>query len=60
MYFESLSAFLAMGGHGPFVWSVYAITAAVLTGLAVAPLLRQRRFWIEQSMRLKRETQESS
>lgn len=57
MKFDSFADFMAMGGHGVFVWSVYAITFVVLVSLAVAPLRRRRRFWVEQSMRLKREQQ---
>ena len=30
MYFESFEALLAMGGHGPYVWSAYGIAIAVL------------------------------
>ena len=55
MKFHSLAEFLAMGGHGPFVWAVYLIALVILTTLAVAPLRRNRRFWREQTMRMKRE-----
>ena len=44
MYFDSLDAVVYMDGHGPFVWSAYFITAAVVTLLLVAPRRRQRRF----------------
>ncbi len=30
MQWDSLQAFLAMGGHGRFVWGAYAFTAAVI------------------------------
>ncbi len=40
-----LSAFLAMGGYGLYVWSAYAVTGLVL-GLLVLASLRAR-----QSMR---------
>lgn len=55
LQFDSLADFMAMGGHGAFVWAVYGITAIVLVGLAIAPLRRKRRFMQEQGMRLKRE-----
>lgn len=29
-YFHSLSAFLNMGGYAPYVWTTYAIVAALL------------------------------
>jgi heme exporter protein D len=31
-----MAEFLAMGGYAAFVWPAYALTAAVLGGLAVA------------------------
>jgi heme exporter protein C len=43
MYFESLSAALAMNGHGAYVWSAYAITAFVLLQLMLAPRRGRRR-----------------
>lgn len=55
MYFNSLDALLAMEGHGPFVWSAYAITLVVIAWLVVVPL-RQRRQLIERERRrLRRE-----
>lgn len=55
LQFDSFADFLAMGGHGVFVWAVYALTFAVLTGLALSPLMKKRRFLLEQSMRIRRE-----
>ena len=52
--FDSFDAFMSMGGHGVFVWSVYALTLIVLVSLLVAPLRRKRRFMQEQRMILKR------
>lgn len=43
MYFESLQAALAMGGHGPYVWSAYGITALVILQLLIWPWRAQRR-----------------
>jgi len=48
MNFESFSAFLAMGGHGPYVWSCYGLTLAVLLFNGLAPGRRKRRFLREQ------------
>lgn len=42
MYFDSLAALWAMDGHGPYVWSAYAITFAVLIALPVVALKRHR------------------
>lgn len=40
MYFSSLQELLAMGGHGPYVWSAYAIGLGVMLGLAIVPWRR--------------------
>lgn len=52
--FDSFAAFMSMGGHGVFVWSVYALTLIVLVSLLLAPLRRKRRFMLEQAMILRR------
>jgi heme exporter protein D len=57
MNFESFSAFLAMGGHGPYVWSCYVLTLAVLLFNGLAPGRRQRRFLREQGARQRRQEQ---
>lgn len=38
----AMSDWLAMGGHGPFVWTAYGISLLVLVGICAAPLLRMR------------------
>ncbi|WP_339338542.1 heme exporter protein CcmD [uncultured Oceanicoccus sp.] len=55
MQFDSLAAFMSMQGHGIFVWSVYAISLVVMVGLVVAPLRKNRAFFTEQAMLIKRE-----
>ncbi|MFC6635300.1 heme exporter protein CcmD [Microbulbifer taiwanensis] len=40
--FASLADFLAMDGHGIYVWIAYGVTAAALIALAVYPSLRRR------------------
>jgi heme exporter protein D len=57
MNFESFSAFLAMGGHGPYVWSCYGLTLAVLLFNGLAPGRRKRRFLREQGARQRRQEQ---
>ena len=57
MNFESFSAFLAMGGHGPYVWSCYGLTLLVLLFNGLAPGRRQRRFLREQGARQRRQEQ---
>lgn len=41
MSFDSLEAFLAMGGHGFYVWTVYLTTLALL----IANFANLRRAW---------------
>lgn len=41
--FDGLGAFLAMGGHGVFVWLSYLFTLLVLLWLVATPLIRARR-----------------
>jgi heme exporter protein D len=48
MQFDSLAALWWMNGHGPFVWSAYAIATVTLGAIVWAPLQRQRRFFAEQ------------
>ena len=43
MYFDSLTAAWDMAGHGPYVWSAYAITLAVVASLIILPHRRARR-----------------
>ena len=43
MYFDSFAQLWHMDGHGPYVWSAYAIVLLVLIGLVRAPLARRRR-----------------
>jgi heme exporter protein D len=46
--FDSIADFIAMNGHGPYVWSAYAITFAVLIFLLINPLLQQKAFIKQQ------------
>ena len=47
--FDSFASFMAMNGHGPFVWAAYGITFAVLIYLLVSPLLQRRQFLRQQA-----------
>ncbi|QIL89465.1 heme exporter protein CcmD [Microbulbifer harenosus] len=40
--FENFASFLAMNGHGPYVWFSYGVTIAVMAALVLVPVLRQR------------------
>lgn len=41
--FSGLADFLAMDGHGVYVWFCYGVTLLVLAGLATWPALHCRR-----------------
>ena len=38
----AVSDWLAMGGHGPFVWTAYGISLLALVCICALPLLRMR------------------
>lgn len=52
---NALADFIAMGGHGPYVWASYAITFVVLLLNVVQPWLARRQLIKEQARRLRRE-----
>lgn len=39
--FHGVAEFLAMGSHGPYVWSAYGVALVVLVWLVVQPLRRR-------------------
>ena len=39
---QGVTELFAMGGHGIYVWSAYALTFAALIGLAIWPLVALR------------------
>lgn len=43
MYFDSLAAFISMGGHGKFVFAAYGITLFVILLLTYLPLSKKKR-----------------
>lgn len=57
MSFETFADFIAMGGHGLYVWLSYAIALAVIAVNIVNPLLHKRQIFTEQARRLRREKQ---
>jgi len=54
MYFDSLSDFINMGGHGLYVWSSYAITLVLLVASVLLPWLNLRRTRRQLSRQLAR------
>ena len=57
MSFDSLSAFIDMGGHGFYVWSAYAITVIVLGYNIVRPILMRKNIIRSQKQLLLQEEQ---
>ena len=43
MAMEALRQFLAMGGHGAYIWPAYIIAVAVLAGLLVSSFQSARK-----------------
>lgn len=58
MAFDSFADFLAMGKHGPYVWSAYGLTAVAMLWLTVQTLSERKRFFREQYLQMKREAQQ--
>lgn len=50
MQFDSLTALWQMGGHGPYVWSAYALALITLLTIIVVPLQRSRKITVELRM----------
>lgn len=55
MYFDSLQALIGMDGHGPYVWTAYAISLVTLAAMLVTPLGRRRRFLAQQAQIVRRQ-----
>ncbi|AVO55079.1 heme exporter protein CcmD [Ectopseudomonas mendocina] len=55
MSFSSFAEFLAMGTHGPYVWSAYGISLAILALNVALPILARRRYLQDEARRLRRE-----
>lgn len=53
--FDNLADFLAMGRHGFYVWSAYAVAAAVVLYNQISPRLQQRRLIADHQRRQRRE-----
>ncbi len=55
MKFENMADFLAMGGHGLYVWLAYGIALVILLLNVLQPLRLTRQFFNVQSRRQRRE-----
>lgn len=56
MSFESLQDFIAMGGHGPFVWTSYGVTILIVFYNIVQPIIRRKDVLKRLNRNLKRES----
>ena len=59
MAFETFADFMAMGKHGPYVWSAYGITLLVVVANILAPIIRRKGLVGEIKRKAKREQAES-
>jgi|32_taG_2_1085360.scaffolds.fasta_scaffold00008_191 heme exporter protein D len=48
MAFDSLGAFIAMEGHGPYVWTCYGVFFLLLGSLVYWSLRQRRQVMVEQ------------
>ncbi len=60
--FESLDAFLTMGGHGAHVWASYTLVYGILIFLTLSPLLAKKAFLKQQKklLQLQKKSQENT
>ena len=59
MAFETFADFMAMGKHGPYVWSAYGITLLVVVANILAPIIRRKGLLQEIKRKAKWEQAES-
>ncbi|MFP4138326.1 MAG: heme exporter protein CcmD [Halomonas sp.] len=55
MAFDSFNAFIAMGGHAPYVWAAWMATAALLIGTVLHARAERRRLLRGLKRRARRE-----
>ncbi len=60
MQFDSFADALEMAGHGPYVWSVYAVALLVIVGLLVIPQVRKQRIMRDTLGQIKRREREEA
>ena len=59
MSFNSLEEFIAMGTHGPFVWSSYGVAILVIGGLFLSMHRERQKVLAELRRKLRKEETES-
>lgn len=55
--FADLADFIAMNGHGSYVWAAYLITLVALVALVWLPIQQQRAFFQRQRRQQQRAAQ---
>jgi heme exporter protein D len=55
MAFESFNEFIAMGGHAPYVWAAWAVTAGLLVGIVLHARAERRLLLRHLQRRVRRE-----
>ncbi|AQU83376.1 MAG: heme exporter protein CcmD [Halomonas sp.] len=60
MVFSSVNEFLAMGGHGPYVWSAWGVTALLFLVIVWHARLERRQLLRGLKRRARRENQAAS
>ena len=55
MAFESFNEFIAMGGHAPYVWAAWAVTAGLLVGIVLHARAERRQLLRHLQRRVRRE-----
>ena len=60
--FESVDAFITMGGHGANVWASYILVYLILIYLTLSPLLAKKAFLKQQKklLQLQKKSQDST
>jgi heme exporter protein D len=53
--FDTFSEFLAMGGHGPYVWSAWGVTALLLLAAVWHARVEQRQLFKGLKRRVRRD-----
>ena len=48
MYFESFADFIAMDGHGTYVWIVVIISAVFILSLVLSPIRAKKQFFRQE------------
>lgn len=60
MAFASLNEFLGMGGHAPYVWAAWCVTAAMMLGAVIHAKVERRSLIRDLKRRERRVTRELS